>query len=79
MKAMRVNTRISNGNESDIEERSEHIDIHRVKLWAKVNLPEISHLREILLLEEDLLSVYEFLAKMDIWIKLIELEGHSLN
>ena len=60
-------------------QRSEQVDIHRVKLWAKVNLSEISHLREILLLEEDLLSVYEFLAKMNIWIKLIELEGHSLN
>jgi hypothetical protein len=79
MKTTRRNTHISKGNESDIVERSEQVDIHRVKLWAKVNLPVISHLREILLLEEDLLSVDEFLAKIDIWIKLIELEGHSLN
>ena len=79
MKATRRNTHISNHNEPDIIERSEQVDIHRVKLWAKSNLPTISHLRGILLLEEDLLSVDEFLAKMDIWIKLIELEGHSLN
>ena len=79
MKAMRRNTHISNGAESDIVERSEQVDIHRVKLWVKSNLPEISHLREILLLEEDLISVYEFLAKMDIWLKLIELERLSLN
>ena len=78
MRTTRRNTHLSNGNEPGIGERSEQVDIHRVKLWAKVNLSEISHLREILLLEEDLLSVYEFLAKMDIWIKLIELEGHSL-
>jgi len=60
-------------------ERSEHVDIHGIKLWVKANLPAISHLRGILLLEEDLLTVDEFLAKMDIWLKLIELEGHSLS
>ena len=79
MRTTRRNTHHSKGNEPVIGERSEQVDIHRVKLWAKVNLSEISHLREILLLEEDHLSVYEFLAKMDIWLKLVELEGHSLN
>ncbi len=79
MKATRRITRTYNGNESGIVERSEQVDIHGIKLWAKANLPAISHLRGILQLEEDLLTVDEFLAKMDIWLKLIELEDHPLN
>jgi len=79
MKATRRITRTYNGNESGNVERSEQVDIHGIKLWAKVNLPTISHLREILQLEGDHLTVDEFLAKMDIWLKLIELEGHPLN
>ena len=79
MKATRRNTRTYNGNESINVERSEQLDIHGIKHWATANLPAISHLRGILLLEKDILTVDEFLAKMDIWLKLIELEGHSLN
>jgi len=60
-------------------ERSENVNIYRIKHWATANLSAISHLRVILLLEGDLLTVDEFLAKMDIWLKLIELEGHPLN
>lgn len=74
MKATRRSTRTYNENESGNVERSEQVDIHRIKLWAKANLPAISHLRGILLLEGDLLTVDEFLAKMDIWLKLIDLE-----
>jgi hypothetical protein len=79
MKATRRSTRTYNGNGSDIVGRSEQVDIIGIKLWAKANLPATSHLRGILHLEGDLLTVDEFLAKMDIWLKLIELEGHSLN
>ena len=79
MKATRRSTRTYNGNESGNIERSEQVDIHGMKLWAKANLPATSHLRGILLVEGDLLTVAEFLAKMDIWLKLIELEDHSLN
>ncbi len=79
MKATRRNTRTYNGNELGIVKHSEQVDIHGIKLWAKANLPTISHLRGILLLERDLLTIDEFLAKMDIWLKLIDLEGLSLN
>ena len=79
MKAARRSTRTYNGNESGNVEHSEHVDIHGMKLWATANLPAISHLRGILLLEKDILTVDEFLAKMDIWLKLIKLEDHSLN
>ena len=79
MKATRRITRTYNGNESGNVERSEQVDIHGIKLWAKANLPIISHLRGILLLEKEILTVDEFMAKMDIWLKLIELEDHPLN
>ena len=78
MKATR-STREYNGNESGIVGHSKQVDIHGVKLWATANLPATSHLREILLLEGDHLTVDEFLAKMDIWQKLIQLEGNPLN
>ena len=79
MKATRRNTRTYNGNELGIVKHSEQVDIHGIKLWAKANLPVLSHLRGILLLEKDHLTVDEFLAKMDIWLKLIVLEGHPLS
>ena len=79
MKATRRSTRTYKENESGNVEHSEQIDIHGMKLWATANLPKNSHLRGVLLLEKDILTVDEFLAKMDIWLKLIELEDHPLN
>ena len=79
MKATRRSTRTYNGNESGNVEHSGHVDVHGMKLWATANLPKNSLLRGVLLLEKDVLTVDEFLAKMDIWLKLIELEDYSLN
>jgi hypothetical protein len=79
MKATRRGTRTYNENESGNVERSEQVNIHGIKLWVKANLPKTSYLRGILLLEGDLLTIDEFLAKMDIWLKLFELEGQSFN
>jgi hypothetical protein len=79
MRATRRSTRTYNENESGNVERSAQVDIRALKLWAKANLPAISRLRGILLLEGDLLTVDEFLAKMDIWLKLFDMEGNSLN
>ena len=79
MKATKRSTRTYNGNESGNVERSKQVDIRRTKLWAKANLPATSNLRGILLLEGDLLTVDEFLVKMDIWLKLFDMEGNSLN
>ncbi len=76
MKAKRRKTHTYNGNESGIVGHNKQVDIHGMKLWATANLPATSHLRGILLLEKDILTVDEFLAKMDIWLKLIELEDH---
>jgi hypothetical protein len=56
-------------------ERQNNVNINRLKLWAKRNLPSGSHLRELLLIEKDLLTIDEFLSKMDVWLKLIHLEN----
>ncbi len=76
--AARRSTRTFLGNESGDVGRSEQVDIQGLKVWAKGNLPAISHLRGILLLEKDVLMVDEFLSKMDIWLKLIGLEEQPL-
>jgi hypothetical protein len=49
-------------------------NIERLKSWAYTSLPEVSGLREILLLEEGKLGVDEFKAKMGTWLKLVKLE-----
>jgi len=51
------------------------VNIHGLKLWAEQNLPKASHIRSILQLEKDSLTVEEFVVKMDIWIKLIDIEA----
>ena len=78
MKATKRNTRTYNGNESGIVERSEQVDIQGIKHWATANLPTILHLRGILLLEKDHLTVDEFLAKMDVWMRLLNIEKADL-
>ncbi len=50
------------------------IDIRRLKRFAVENLPSYSQLRIVLLSERDQLKVNDFLAKMDIWITLLNLE-----
>lgn len=79
MRATGRNTGTSMGDDPSKGRRREQVDIHGLKVWVKANLPKRSHLCGILLLEEDLLTAEAFLAKMDIWLKLIELEGNSLN
>jgi len=59
----------------DERTRSEQkIDISDLKLWAAQTLSSTSPLRGVLLLEQERLSVENFLAKMDTWLKLVELE-----
>jgi hypothetical protein len=53
--------------------RSE-VNVSSLKSWAMRNLSSVSHLRAVLVFEKDILSVDQFLAKMDIWLKLAELE-----
>jgi hypothetical protein len=46
----------------------------RLKQFALENLPTESPLRNVLLSEADQLSARDFLAKMDLWLKLLSLE-----
>ena len=50
------------------------VDIRRLKGFAFERLPSSSRLRDVLLSERDQLKVNDFLAKMDIWITLLNLE-----
>ena len=53
------------------------IDISRLKFWATRNLSASSHLRAVLLLEKDKLTVDEFLAKMGTWLMITQLDESS--
>ena len=50
------------------------LDIRRLKAWAQKTLPGDSKLREVLLLDEDRMLPEAFLAKMDVWLALYDLE-----
>ena len=79
-----VERRSMENNENSIDDSingaySKKLNIHELKNWAKENLPRTSQVRGILLLEKDVLPVGEFIVKMDTWLKLIDMETHTLN
>jgi len=47
------------------------LNMTRLKNFAQKKLPRGSFLRDVLLTEKNTLTPKEFLAKMDIWLKLI--------
>jgi len=49
-----------------------HINMKPVKRFAAERLPE-SPLKEILFLEDDTLDAYTFLARLPVWLKLINI------
>ena len=50
------------------------VSIKSLKKWAEKELPEGSALREVLLAEKDSLEGKEFLAKAELWLKLVKME-----
>jgi hypothetical protein len=50
------------------------VDVRRLKDFA-LGLPRGSVLRDLLLSEDDELGVHDFLAKMDLWLKLLSRES----
>jgi hypothetical protein len=48
--------------------------MRRLKQFALESLPAESPLRSVLLSEADQLSIQDYLAKMDLWLKLLSLE-----
>jgi hypothetical protein len=51
------------------------IKTRRIKEFVTDNLPEKSVLRDLLLEEKDEMDGIEFLAKMDLWMKLLKIES----
>ena len=50
------------------------IDIQRLKGFAVENLSNASRLRAVLLSERGRLTAVDFLAKMDVWVRLLNIE-----
>ena len=53
------------------------VDLRSLKAWAAKNLPRSSKLREVILLDEDRLAPEAFLAKMDVWLALYDVEAET--
>ncbi len=51
------------------------INIMPLKQFAYEKLSKSSHLRNVLISEKEKLTVSEFLAKMDVWLKVLHSEG----
>jgi hypothetical protein len=50
------------------------VDVRRLKDFA-LRLPRSAVLRDLLLTEDDELEVNDFLAKMDLWLRLLNRES----
>ena len=48
-----------------------YINIKKMKIFAYEKLPKDSHLRNVLLIEDDEISVDEFLTSSKIWLRLL--------
>lgn len=53
------------------------INIMPLKQFVYEGLSKSSHLRNILLSEKEKLTVSDFLAKMDVWLKVLRSEGEK--
>jgi hypothetical protein len=49
------------------------VNIRKLKEFALNNIPKGNPLQQIILSEENLLDPFEFLAKVDVWLKLSRL------
>ena len=79
MKATKSKNDVNSRKESVNRAQRKQLDIHGLKRWARDTLPRTSQIRSILLLERELLTVEEFIAKMDIWLKLIDIESNIMK
>jgi len=59
------------------EYQSSTINIRPLKKFAYEKVSKSSHLRNILISEKEILTVSEFLAKMDVWLKVLHSEGEK--
>ena len=49
------------------------IDMSRLKDFVECNFPPGEPIREVIICEKDIISAEEFLAKLPIWLKLMDL------
>ncbi len=70
------NEQVSRSHSSEINMRR-LVDIGRLKGFAFERLGGNSRLKVVLLSERDQLTVTDFLAKMNIWLKLLNIEYHE--
>jgi len=54
------------------------VNIGRLKGFATESLPGNSRLRDVLLSEKDQIKAKDFLAKMDVWMGLLNIEKADL-
>ena len=54
------------------------VNISGIKRFAAESLPGNSRLRDVLLSERDQLTAGDFLAKMDVWMRLLNIEKEDL-
>ena len=55
------------------------VNMSGLKRFAAENLPSNSRLRHVLLSERDQLIPVDFLAKMDVWMRLLDIEKADLT
>jgi len=54
---------------------SPKLNLRRLKGFALERLPKGSALRDVILAEKDEIGIDEFLAKIDVWLKLLRRES----
>ena len=57
--------------------REREVNLEKLKKFALENLSKKSPLRDILLSEANMLGASDFLAKMDLWLKLFSSEARA--
>jgi len=50
------------------------VDIRPLKVFVQHRLPKRSLLRELILVEDDFISAWVFLASVRLWLRLLDLE-----
>ena len=66
------------GHESLTLKPIRSVNINGLKRFATENLSSTSRLRDVLLSERDWLTPVDFLAKMDVWMRLLNIEKVNL-
>lgn len=54
---------------------SQMVNLRGLKQFADKRLNHLSNLRRVLLIEKDEILVSEYLAKMQVWLALLQFEG----